>query len=49
MNVFGLFKLEGVTEIDAFSSGAIRKKLPGALFTRSTDTTLDESESPSAV
>ena len=49
MKVFGLFRLEGVTEIDAFSSGAIRKKLPGALFTRSTDTTLDESESPSAV
>ena len=49
IKVFGLFRLEGVTEIDAFSSGAIRKKLPGALFVRSTDTTLDESESPSAV
>ena len=49
MKVFGLFKLEGVTEIDALFSGAIRKKFPGTLFSRSIETTLDESESPSAV
>ena len=49
MNILGILIFDEVTEIFIPFSGAIISKLPGNVFTSSTDTTFEESDNPPAV